>query len=191
MTAAGHWHGPAQRLSEVNLFYPLIGRDSAVRGLGQHKSLPTCFRRGHRCERGRPMRGGVPSPDEAHGRRRRHRYSEDGKAVYKGKGARGLTPPPGLLAAQGSMNVEPTHEGAAVNATGITSPAVMLRAEGRSLESPVLGNGHAGFGRGSGETQCGCAPCSYLTLPDGVAGFAICPDGRPIRPDSTSMISLS
>ena len=72
---------------------------------------------------------------------------------------------PGLIAAQCSMNVESTHAGAAVNAKGMTSPAVTLGAEGRSLESPVLGNGHAGFGRGSGETQCGCAPCSYLTNP--------------------------
>jgi hypothetical protein len=35
--------------------------------------------------------------------------------------------------------------------------------EGYSLESPVLGKGHAGFGGGSGETQFGCALCSYLT----------------------------
>lgn len=61
------------------------------------------------------------------------------------------------------MNFESTHEGAAVNAKGMTNPEVTLGAEGQSLESPVLGNGHAGFGRGSGETQCGCAPCSYLT----------------------------
>lgn len=33
------------------------------------------------------------------------------------------------------MNFEPTHAGAAVNATGMTRPVVTLGAEGQSLES--------------------------------------------------------
>jgi hypothetical protein len=92
-TEDGEKRIPSQRIPEVNLTNPLVGRDSAESGWGQHKSRPTCFRSVRHGERGRPMRGGVQSPNEAHGRRRRHRYSEDGKAVYKGKGARGLTLP--------------------------------------------------------------------------------------------------
>jgi hypothetical protein len=32
-----------------------------------------------------------------------------------------------------------------------------------SLESPLPGNWHGGFGGGREETPLGCAPCSYLT----------------------------
>jgi hypothetical protein len=59
------------------------------------------------------------------------------------------------------MHVESTHEGAAVNATGMTSPAVTLGAEGQSLESPVLGNEPAGFGGGGG----GDDPNGHRALP--------------------------
>jgi hypothetical protein len=41
-------------------------------GLVRIKSPPTHARKVHHCERGRPMRGGEQSPDEAHGRRRLH-----------------------------------------------------------------------------------------------------------------------
>ena len=43
------------------------------------KSPPTCLRRVHHGERGRPRRGGVPSPKEAHGRRRPHSSQSTGK----------------------------------------------------------------------------------------------------------------
>jgi hypothetical protein len=45
----------------------------------------------------------------------------------------------------------------------MTKPGVIPAAEGPSLESPLQGNLHGGFGGGSGETQCGCALCSYPT----------------------------
>ena len=53
--------------------------------------------------------------------------------------------------------------GAAANATEMTNLGEIPGLEGYSLESLVLGNGPAGFGGGSGETQFGCALCSYLT----------------------------
>jgi hypothetical protein len=42
-------------------------------------------------------------------------------------------------------------------------PMTALAESRQSLESPLQGNLHGGFGGGSGETQSGCAPCSYLT----------------------------
>ena len=54
-------------------------------------------------------------------------------------------------------------EGEAVNRNGMTSLEVTLGAEGQFLESPLQGNLHGGFGGGGEETQCGCAPCPYLT----------------------------
>jgi hypothetical protein len=42
-------------------------------------------------------------------------------------------------------------------------PMTALAESRQSLESPLQGNLHGGFGGGSGETQFGCAPCSYLT----------------------------
>jgi hypothetical protein len=85
VTEDGEKRIPSQRIPEVNLTDPLVGRDSAKSGLGQHKSPPTCVRRGHRCERGRPRRGGVPSPNEAHGRRRRHNTLRAGKPSTWGR----------------------------------------------------------------------------------------------------------
>jgi hypothetical protein len=43
-------------------------------------------------------------------------------------------------------------------------PMTALAESRQSLESPLQGNLHGGFGGGSGETQSGCAPCSYLTI---------------------------
>jgi len=74
VTEDGEKRIPSQRIPEVNLNDPLVGRDSAESGLGQHQSRPTCVRRVRHGERGRPMRGGEPSPVEAHGRRRRVRH---------------------------------------------------------------------------------------------------------------------
>jgi hypothetical protein len=40
---------------------------------------------------------------------------------------------------------------------------MILETECHSLESPLQGNLHGGFGGGRGETQVGWAPCAYLT----------------------------
>jgi hypothetical protein len=45
---------------------------------------------------------------------------------------------------------------------------MILETECHSLESPLQGNLHGGFGGGRGETQLGCAPCAYLTGAHGV-----------------------
>jgi hypothetical protein len=50
------------------------------------KPPPTGFRRVHHHERGRPMRGGVQSPGETHGRRRPHSTQSAGKPRTGGRG---------------------------------------------------------------------------------------------------------
>jgi hypothetical protein len=84
-TEDGEKRIPSQRMPEVNLNNPLVGRDSAESGLGQHKSRPTCVRRVRHGERGRPRRGGVPSPNEAPGRRRRHSTLRTGEPSTWGR----------------------------------------------------------------------------------------------------------
>jgi len=54
------------------LIYPMSVQDTAKSGIGWAKPLPTPSCRAYQCERGRPIRGGEQSPDEAHGRRRLH-----------------------------------------------------------------------------------------------------------------------
>ena len=42
-------------------------------------------------------------------------------------------------------------------------PMTALAGSRQSLESPLPGNWHGGFGGGGEETQFGCASCPYLT----------------------------
>jgi hypothetical protein len=78
-------HVSANRISEVNLNYPLIGRDSTTSGLGHSESTPTCFRRVHHCERGRLACGGEQSTSETGKRRRRHSTRRTGKPSTGGR----------------------------------------------------------------------------------------------------------
>jgi hypothetical protein len=63
------------------------------------------------------------------------------------------------------MTVVPydSPRGQAGNENGMTELGVIPATEGPFPESRMLGNLHVWFGGGSGETQFGCALCSYLT----------------------------
>jgi hypothetical protein len=49
-------------------------------------------------------------------------------------------------------------------------PTTAMAGNHQSLESPLQGNLHGGFGGGSGETPFGRAPCSYLIVYSPVVG---------------------
>jgi hypothetical protein len=114
--------------------------------------------------RGRPTRGGEPSPQGARGRRRRHRPRRAGTP-------RAWARAPGEGRARSRRNRQrprplgqPRGGVQAVNGNGLRPPGVSLEAAGQALASRMRFTVQVRCGGGPGETgSLGTAPCAYST----------------------------